>query len=302
MSNEQHIDLFADQHLRKELHNNAVGMLKCSQSADDAVQETYIKMMKYKQELETKGDWIALCKCILWRSAIDILRKKKLIQRTLDTYWESSKSKISATPHKRLEAKEELAEIEGWVAKNTDEVGQKIMRMRAEGYKYKEIAEQLGINIGSVTGRVSRIRQNLKFYVEQKENMQAKYQEIEKLLHQYWEANTSIEEEKVLEDFFTSSNVPSHLAKFIPVFEHSKGIRKKVKRQKVGKLLGVCTLFAAILFATYLCIPSINFSPSQNESVSMVQTTTDDSTEEVAFIHASADATMEIPHLLVKYQ
>ncbi|MEZ4887533.1 MAG: RNA polymerase sigma factor [Chitinophagales bacterium] len=252
MPNEQHFDLFADPHLRSELHNKATRILRCSHLADDAVQETYIKMMRYEKELATQGDWKALCKTILQRSAIDILRKKKVIQKTFDAYWEFATTKISMNPYKRLEDKEKVEEIEKLIAKNSDERGQQMMWMRAKGYKYEQIAEELGISVGSATGQVARIRKKMKLIMEKEAFMQAKYQEIEQLLHKYWEASTTIEEEKTLEQFFTSTkNVPSHLAKFAPIFQHSKATRDKDKRHKVGKLMGLCSLLPILLIAAY---------------------------------------------------
>lgn len=306
MSNEKHFDLFADQNLRQELHSKATGILKCRQLADDAVQETYIKMIRYPKELPTKGDWIALSKCVLKRTAIDLLRKKKVIQKTMEAYLNNGLSKASINPHKRLEDKEQVEQMERLIAEHSDERGQKMIWLRAKGYKYDKIAEELGTSIGSATGQVARIRKKLKLAMEKQAFMQNKYQAIEQLLHKYWEANTSVEEEKTLEDFFTSSHVPTHLAKFVPIFQHSKAIRTKASRQKVGKLLGICSFFAAILFVTYLFTTSLFFSnsPVHSESVATVQEKMDKhfDTGEVAYIHASLDASDELPHLLVQYQ
>ena len=251
MPNEQYFDLFADTHLRQELHNKAVGILKCSQSADDAVQDTYIKMLNYKKEIPTKGQWKAICKNAIPWAAIDILRKNKVIKKTLDAYFSNEIGKTSINPYKRLEDKEKIEEIQRIITQNSDECGQKMMWLRAKGYKYEDIAEELGISVGSATGKVARIRKKMKSAMEKKAYMQAKYQEIEQLLHKYWEAQTNIEEEKKLETFFASQSVPSHLTKFISIFQHSKNIRDKANRKRVGKLLGICSLIPVFLFVAY---------------------------------------------------
>ncbi|MGB1242888.1 MAG: RNA polymerase sigma factor [Chitinophagales bacterium] len=252
MPQEQHIDLFADQNLRQELHNKAARILKCSQLADDAVQETYIKMMRYEKEISTQGDWKALCKNAIRWIAIDMLRKKKVIKKTLDTYLSNAMTKTSMNPYKKLEDKEKIAKMERLIAANSDERGQQMMWLRAKGYKYEHIAKELGTSIGSATGQVARIRKKLKSSMEKAANMKAEHQKIEQLLHKYWEANTNIEEEKTLEAFFASKNVPSHLVKFTPLFQHSKSIRDKANRKKVGKLLSLCSLIPVFVFAAYL--------------------------------------------------
>lgn len=303
MANKQHFDLFSDQSLRQELHNKAVRILKCSQAADDAVQETYIKMVNYKAELKTKNDWVKLSKCILKRSAIDILRKKKSIQRVLDVYLQNAISKTSINPHKQLEDKEAVMQMEELIAQVSDERGQKMMWLRAEGYKYEKIAEKLDTSIGSATGQVARIRKKIKLVMEKKALMQAKFQEIETLLFKYWEAETSIEEEKTLEDFFTTQEIPSHLTKFIPIFQHSKAIREKANRQKVGKLLGICSLIFVFLFAAYVSLP-LQTTATSSESVVTVRldAETIHTQNDIVVNHKNADANMEIADLRVKYQ
>ncbi|MFK7905734.1 MAG: RNA polymerase sigma factor [Chitinophagales bacterium] len=267
MPKEQHIDLFADQNLRQELHSKAVRILKCSQLADDAVQETYIKMMRYEKEISTQGDWKALCKNAIRWVAIDMIRKKQVIQRTLDTYLSNVMTKTSMNPYKKLEDKEKVEKMKRLIAANSDERGQQMMWLRAKGYKYEHIAEELGISIGSATGQVARIRKKLKSSIEKNAIMKAEHQKIEQLLHKYWEANTNIEEEKTLEAFFTSKNVPSHLTKFTPLFQHSKAIRDKTNRQRVGKLLSLCCLVPVLFFAAYLLYAANFVGSSPQNSV-----------------------------------
>lgn len=252
MPNEQHFDLFTDQNLRQELHRKAAGILKCSQLADDAVQETYIKMMRYEKEIPSAGDWKGLCKNAIRWISIDILRRKKVIQKTLDSYRTNGWTNSSINPHKRLENKDQIEKMERLIAQNSDERGQQMIWLRAQGYKYDQIANKLGTTIGSATGQVARIRKKLKSAIEKETAMQAQYQRLEQLLYKYWEANTSIKDEKELEDFFTSKNVPIHLQKFIPIFQHSKAMKAKVKRRRVGKLLGICSIFLLLFFFNYL--------------------------------------------------
>lgn len=302
MPNEQHFNLFSDQNLRRELHNKAAGILKCSQTADDAVQETYIKMVNYKTELKTQNDWVKLCKHILKCSVFDILRKNKSIQRVLEVHSQITTSKSSVNPHKQLEDKEAVVQMEELIAKISDERGEKMMWLRAEGYKYEKIAEKLGTSVGSATGQVARIRKKIKLNMEKKANMRAYYQEIERLLFKYWEAETSIEEERILEDFFTTKKIPSHLAKFAPIFQHSKIIREKASRQKVGQLLRICSLIVVFLLAAYISLPLQTMTSSKSVVTVHLDTESIHAQNSMVVNHKNADANMEMADLWVKYQ
>ena len=44
------------------------------------------------------------------------------------------------------------------------------------------------------------------------------YKYIEQLLERYWEAETSLEEERILQSFFAQKELPKHLAPYPPIF------------------------------------------------------------------------------------
>ena len=46
------------------------------------------------------------------------------------------------------------------------------------------------------------------------------YKYIEQLLERYWECETTVEEERLLHDFFQQENLPEHLKRFRPLFEY----------------------------------------------------------------------------------
>ncbi len=57
--------------------------------------------------------------------------------------------------------------------------------------------------------------------------MELNNKNIESLLEKYWDANTSLEEEKILLDYFSSDNVAPHLQKYGMLFDHYKDSRKE---------------------------------------------------------------------------
>jgi hypothetical protein len=55
---------------------------------------------------------------------------------------------------------------------------------------------------------------------------------IEKLLEKYFEATTTVEEEKTLQAYFSKENIAPHLEKYAPLFVHfSKAKQEKFTKQ-----------------------------------------------------------------------
>lgn len=48
------------------------------------------------------------------------------------------------------------------------------------------------------------------------------YKYIEQLLERYWDCETSVEEERILRDFFAQAEVPPHLAAHKPLFDYQR--------------------------------------------------------------------------------
>ena len=56
------------------------------------------------------------------------------------------------------------------------------------------------------------------------------YKYIEQLLERYWQCQTSIEEERILRDFFSQETVPSHLQRYCMLFS----FEQKEKELRLG--------------------------------------------------------------------
>lgn len=48
------------------------------------------------------------------------------------------------------------------------------------------------------------------------------YKYIEQLLERYWDCETSVEEERILRDFFAQAEVPAHLAAYKSLFDYQR--------------------------------------------------------------------------------
>ena len=58
------------------------------------------------------------------------------------------------------------------------------------------------------------------------------YKYIEQLLERYWKCESTLEEERILRNFFSQSDVPEHLEKYRALFEYEQ---KAAKEEVLGK-------------------------------------------------------------------
>lgn len=52
-------------------------------------------------------------------------------------------------------------------------------------------------------------------------------QRIEQLLHRYWEAETTVDEERQLRQFFNSNDVPQHLMRYKDLFDYEEFLQNE---------------------------------------------------------------------------
>lgn len=84
-------------------------------------------------------------------------------------------------------------------------------------------------------------------------------QKIEQLIEQFLEGNTTLQEEKMLKEYFTQNEVPSHLSVYKPLFgyynisksEISKDFQFPVKKQNYTKWFGVAASIVLITLITF---------------------------------------------------
>jgi hypothetical protein len=94
-------------------------------------------------------------------------------------------------------------------------------------------------------------------------------QKIEQLIEQFLEGNTTLQEEKMLKDYFTKNEVPSHLSQYQSLFgyykmtksEMSKDFEFPVKKQNYTKWFGVAASVAFVTVLTFFYLQ--NNTPKQ---------------------------------------
>ena len=117
------------------------------------------------------------------------------------------------------------------------------------------------------------------------------YNKIDQLLNQYWEGETSLEEEQFLRDFFQQENIPPHLQSYAPLFqllthEKEQGLagdlqlqtvtQPEVSTSKVRKInwYRTITALAACLLLLLLARPFFqSFQTSHDQLISQEEET-----------------------------
>jgi RNA polymerase sigma-70 factor, ECF subfamily len=149
----------------------AYRMLGDSGDASDVVQEIFLKVFRningFKGESALKT-WIFR---IAFSEILNRLRwwKRRYRQSTIslddDQNGENTGYQLSdsgPTPEQALESKEQDVAIQTALAKLTSEHRSIIVLRDIEGFSYTEIAEVLGVSIGTVKSRIARARADLK--------------------------------------------------------------------------------------------------------------------------------------------
>ena len=129
--------------------------------ANDLVQETYLKALRYKDKFAEKTNLKAWLYTIMKNTFINNYRKASKTNVLLDSTQENYFIDLSTLskperPDQSLACKEIISEINAL----SDEY-RIPFQMHYNGFKYKEIAEKLDLPIGTIKSRIFLSRQKL---------------------------------------------------------------------------------------------------------------------------------------------
>jgi len=147
---QKHLEYFA----RKLTNNN-------DDDAQDLLQETLLKALTFKDKFVDSTNLKAWLFTIMKNIFINNYRRNMRAKTIIDTsdnlyHLNSARSYTSITPESEISEKEILKEI----ARLSDD--HRIpFEMHTQGFKYKEIAEELEISIGTVKSRIFFTRKKL---------------------------------------------------------------------------------------------------------------------------------------------
>ena len=147
--------------LEKNLSRFALSLTSDHEDAQDLVQETFLKALsnrdKFVEYTSLKAWTFTIMKNTFINNYRKAVRENTNVDNTKDQYFlNSSKKTTQDNPDSVYSTKE----INKQINKLTDDF--KIpFKMHTEGYKYKEIADKLGLKIGTVKSRIFFTRKKL---------------------------------------------------------------------------------------------------------------------------------------------
>jgi len=118
--------------------------------AEDIVQEAFVKLWDKMDTISPRKE-----KSYLYTTAKNILLNKVAHSKVVNLYAQNYKESSVNSPHYDLEVSEFQKELEKAIAELPDNQREVFLMNRIDGYKYREIAELLGLSQKAVEKRMS---------------------------------------------------------------------------------------------------------------------------------------------------
>ncbi len=140
--------------LKDNLQYFAYSLTSNQEDANDLIQDTYVKAITHKDKFDPATNLKAWIYTIMKNTFINKYRKKikvnTIIDNTKDLYFLNNSNKTDmVSPDSNYIHTELLKEV-----KDLQDEHRVPFEMHFQGYKYKEIAEQLNLSIGTVKSRI----------------------------------------------------------------------------------------------------------------------------------------------------
>ena len=144
--------------LRQRLFYTALKWLQNEADAEDAVQETLLRLWKIRDQLDAVVNLGAFASQTTKNICIDRLRTAKEHTEAIDFYLGTD----NETPYSKAERSDMIALIKK-IIEHLPELQRTIIQLRdVEGYELQEIADITGTQIGAVTVNLSRARKKVR--------------------------------------------------------------------------------------------------------------------------------------------
>lgn len=154
---------------QKQIYNLGFRMMGSEEDACDVTQEAFLKAYKSIKRFNGKSSFGTWVYRIAVNVCIDELRKRKKVKlypvAHNDNLEERGFKLITDTdelPEEKMERQEVRKQVHRAINRLGEEHRAIIILRDIQGKSYQEIADILGLNLGTVKSRISRARQNLK--------------------------------------------------------------------------------------------------------------------------------------------
>ncbi|MCB0770051.1 MAG: RNA polymerase sigma factor [Flavobacteriales bacterium] len=146
--------------LRQQLYYFALSLTKDRDDASDLLQESMVRALTYRDKFRENTNFKAWLYTIMKNTFINDHRRSKRTKTVMDTVdREREQVRMVQMPHSP-EGRIRMDEIQRSL-KSLDPAFRIPFNMHHQGYKYNEIAEHLGIPVGTVKSRIFQARQRL---------------------------------------------------------------------------------------------------------------------------------------------
>ncbi len=147
--------------LEEKLNRFALRLTADKDNAKDLLQDTFLKALAYREQFEDSTNLKAWTYTIMKNTFINNYRKSSRQNTTFDNtkdlfFLSQNKDTFNVEPDSVFREKEINKAIEC-----LDDEFKVPFRMHTQGYKYKEIADILGLKIGTVKSRIFFTRKKL---------------------------------------------------------------------------------------------------------------------------------------------
>lgn len=146
--------------LRQQLYYFALGLTKDRDNALDLVQESILRAITFRDKFRENTNFKAWVYTIVKNTFINGHRRNKRTRLLMDSVEREREQVVKVQTPASVEARVKRSEIERSLER-LDEAFRTPFLMHFEGYKYHEIAEHMGIPIGTVKSRIHQARQRL---------------------------------------------------------------------------------------------------------------------------------------------
>lgn len=147
--------------LGERLSYLAISYTANQEDAKDLLQDTFLKALNSKERFQEDTNLLAWATTIMRNTYINLYRRKGLTQKAFDTNvidieFTDNYRNINHCTSLYSEVKETLRILE-----SLDDDFRVPFHMYIDGYKYREIARRLNLNIGTVKSRIFTARKRL---------------------------------------------------------------------------------------------------------------------------------------------
>lgn len=144
--------------LRPRLQQQAIRFTKNRDDADDLIQETYLKALRYQSQLKDSSSIRRWLFVVLHNTFINKYRKDRkqslLTKEISNLHFLGLYDSVDPNScYQEIELKERIEELKS--------IYREPLKMYIEGWKYEEIGEKLGVKMGTIKSRIHLARREL---------------------------------------------------------------------------------------------------------------------------------------------